>query len=342
MGHVLVGFAAFLARAGKHHGRAEVTGIADETAGVTDGAGSVRQDAEVIFRRQVDQGAQPFGLVLVAEGTNGFRHMIRTGVDIRPQQHCLLLDLIKPFEQRLHLRAFTAEFGRRRMEQHEHVGLVHVDERAAALRVDNLRLDGPVQQARDVAAGTANAENRVRPFAHANDIFRRTLGARKMEVREFRDGVTRAFIDGAGDFTALDMRDAHVHVGGGQRGRQRLVSITDDENDVGLEPLEFAGELNHAEADRLGHGRGRGAFEFDVDLAIHGKAILAHDVDRLVEALKHHRAGGDHLQFDGRMFQERAHDRFEPAVIRTIHQHYTDFAFLHNGFLNSTATQAKS
>ena len=330
MDDMLVGLTAFLTRTGENDRRSKIAGVTDEAAGVADGAGGVRQHAQVIFGRQVDQRAQPFRLVLVAEGTNRLRDVIGTGVDVRPEQHGLLLDLIQPFEQRLHLHSFPAELGRRRMKQHEHVGLVHVDERAAALGVDDLRLDRPIQHARDVTARAADAENRIGPFAHANDVFRRAPGAGKMEVRELRDGVTRAFVDGAGDFTALDVRDADVHVGGGQRGGQRLVAITDDQHNVGLEPLKFAGELNHAEADGLGHRGRRGAFQFNVNLAVHREAILAHDIHRLVEAFQHHGAGGDHLQLDGRMILEGAHDRLEPAVIRAIHQHDTDFSFLHN------------
>src|SRR5262249_30973789 len=154
------------------------------------------------------------------------------------------------------LSAFPAELGGGGMKDDELKGLGHVDGGAAAMAVDGLGREFAVELAGNVAAGAADAEDGVGALAHAGDVFGRALRAREMEVGELGDGVASAFVNRAADFSALNVDDADVHVSGGDGGGERLVAVADDQYHVGLEPVELAGKLDHAEADGLGHGGG--------------------------------------------------------------------------------------
>ena len=66
-GDIDVRLASVLAVADQHHGRAEVTGVAHETAGIADGAMGAGEHEEVVLRRQVRDGAHPADVMLVAE-----------------------------------------------------------------------------------------------------------------------------------------------------------------------------------------------------------------------------------------------------------------------------------
>ena len=111
------------------------------------------------------------------------------------------------------------------------------------------------------------------------------------------------------------------------RRRQGFVAVADQQHHVRLQSLELAGELHHAEAHRLGHRGRRRAFELDVDFAVDVKAVLAHDAHRLVEALQHHRAGGQHLQLQAGWALDRAHHRLQPAVVGAVDQHHADLSW---------------
>src|SRR5579884_4506690 len=117
-----------------------------------------------------------------------------------------------------------------------------------------------------------------------------------MIVRELGNSVPRALIDGTGYLASLDMSNTKIHVGRGDGGGQRLVAVADQQDDIRLEPLEFAGELYDAEADRLGHGGRRRAFQLDIDFAVHLEAVAFQHVDGEDKTLEHHSAGGDHLK----------------------------------------------
>src|SRR5206468_11739669 len=107
-----------------------------------------------------------------------------------------------------------------------------------------------------------------------------------MEMGKLADRMARAFINRPGDFAPLNMGDADVHVSGGNRGSEGLVAVSDHQDHVRFEPLEFAGELDNAEPDGLRHrGRSR-AFQLDVDLAIDWETVLPDNLDRLVETLE--------------------------------------------------------
>ena len=154
-------------------------------------------------------------------------------------------------------------------------------------------------------------------------------------MREFGDGVTRALVDGAGDFPALDMHDADVHVRRGDGGGERLVAVSDEQHEIRRQALEFTGELDYAETDGLGHRRGGGAFELDINFAVDAEPIAAHDLDGPAEAPEHHGARGDHLHFDFGMIVDGAHHRLQASVVCAIDEHDTDFSAWHVDFGDS-------
>ena len=122
------------------------------------------------------------------------------------------------------------------------------------------------------------------------------------------------------------MDQGDVHVGRGDRGGQRFVAVADQQNDVGLEPVELAGKLDQTEPDALGHGRWRRAFQFDVDFAVDVEAVAADDVHRLVEPFEDHGPRGQHLQLQGRLLLDGGHYRFQPAVVGPVDEHHANFS----------------
>ena len=90
-------------------------------------------------------------------------------------------------------------------------------------------------------------------------------GRDEVQVGELGDGVPDLLVDRAGDLAALDVGERDVHVGGRDRGRQRLVAVGDGDDDVGLEIVEDRGQLEQPEAGRLGHRREVLALEDHVD-----------------------------------------------------------------------------
>ncbi len=212
------------------------------------------------------------------------------------------------------------------MKQHQEEGLRDVDHRAAAAAVHKLSVEGAVQLTGDVAAGAAGAQDRVGPLAHAHQIVGRPLRAGEMKVSELADRVPRAFVDRAGDLAPLDVHDAAVHVGRGDGRGQGLVAIADQQHDVGLQPLKLAGEFHDAKADALGHRGGRRAFQLDVDFAVDAETVLPDHIDRLLEALQHHRAGGDHLQLQFGPCGDGLHHRLQPPVVGPVDQDDANFA----------------
>ena len=151
------------------------------------------------------------------------------------------------------------------------------------------------------------------------------LRARKMEMRKLCDRMARAFVDRSGNLATLYVRDTDVHIRGGDGGRQRLVSIADDQNQIGFEPLELAGKLHDPKADRFCHGGRGGAFQFDVDLAVHGEAVLFHNLHRLLKAFQDHRSGGKNLELKLRTVCNSLHDRLQAAIVSPVDQNNTYF-----------------
>ena len=168
-----------------------------------------------------------------------------------------ICSLRKRGENFLDLLLFAAVGSGGRVKDHQQERLLEIDFGAAAGAVDDFEVMRGHERAGDVAAGAADAQDRVGSFAHAHQIVGRALGAREMIMRELGDGVAGAFVDRAGNFAALDVNDADIHVGGGKSGSESLVAVADEHHDVGLQPLKFAGKFHYGEAERFGHRGGR-------------------------------------------------------------------------------------
>jgi hypothetical protein len=88
---MLVYLPAILPRSSEHHRGAEITRIADKTAGVADGTGGIRQYFQIILRAEICQGPKPRSRRTITKHPNRLANMIRPRVDIRPKQDCLRL-----------------------------------------------------------------------------------------------------------------------------------------------------------------------------------------------------------------------------------------------------------
>src|SRR5215471_436742 len=177
---------------------------------------------------------------------------------------------------------------------------------------------------RDVAAGTADGENSVRPLTHTPQVSSGTLCTGEMIVGEFTYGMPGAFVNGSGDFPTLDVGNTEVHIGRRQSRRQSFIAIADEQHQVWFEALKFIGKFHHTKADRFGHrGWGR-AFQLHINLAVDVEAVLPYDFHGLLKTFQHHRASGKHLQFEVRMGGDRVHHRFHPPIVGPVYQNDAD------------------
>ena len=175
--------------------------------------------------------------------------MVRAGVDVRPQDNGGALHDMQRGEQRFHLLIFAAVLGGGRVKDDQQERVRDVDVGAAAAGVDHLRRKRAVETARDIATGAADGENSVRPFAHALQVGGRARCAGKVIVGELADCMPSAFINGPGDFPTLDMGNAEIHIRRSQGCGQGFIAVADEQHQVRLETLKFAGKFHHAKAD---------------------------------------------------------------------------------------------
>jgi len=84
---VFADLASYLSSSHQDHRSPKEAGVPHKTAGVPYRAARLREDPEVVFRIQIRDGAQPVRSGLVAEDADRLADVIRSGVDIRPQQH---------------------------------------------------------------------------------------------------------------------------------------------------------------------------------------------------------------------------------------------------------------
>src|SRR6202046_4064311 len=82
---VFVGLAPFLAITHEDDGSTEVTGVANEAAGISHGAGNAREQIQILLGRKISDRAEPRGSFAVAEQADGLADMVGAGVDIRPE-----------------------------------------------------------------------------------------------------------------------------------------------------------------------------------------------------------------------------------------------------------------
>ena len=120
------------------------------------------------------------------------------------------------------------------------------------------------------------------------------------------------------------MRDADIHISGGDRRGKHFVAIADQQNEIGLETLKLAGELDHPKADRLRHRCRRRTLQLDIDLPVNAETVLSNDLDRLMETLQDHRSGREDLKLELGTGGDGAHNRLEPPVVGAVYQNDAD------------------
>src|ERR1051326_7023995 len=104
-----------------------------------------------------------------------------------------------------------------------------------------------------------------------------------------------ALVDGSGHLSALNMNDAEIHIRRTDCCCECFVAVSDQEHNIRIEPPKLTGKLDHGEAHGFSHRRRRGAFYFDVYLAVDMESIGLYDLHRLPEAFEDHGAGGNDL-----------------------------------------------
>src|SRR5262245_13274368 len=113
------------------------------------------------------------------------------------------------------------------MKQNKKVRLRQIDLPSAATRVDDVGIQRPLQQASQIAAGAANAEDRVGSLAHFDQILGRASGAGKVEMRKFRYRMSCALVNGSRDLATLNVKNAEVHIRRRHSGSERFVAVAD-------------------------------------------------------------------------------------------------------------------
>ena len=163
---------------------------------------------------------------------------------------------------------------------------------------------GAVEQrgaAQMVERGRAGAVDAPRFFAHGDDAAARGFSGGEVDVGQLGEGVAHVVVDGAlADFAAFDVGDGDAQ---GERdgcGRQHLVAVGDEQQQVGTPGGERVGQAEDGDADGLGHaGVGVGA-EQALDARLDGKAVALDFVDGRAELRREMRAEGEDAQIDRR------------------------------------------
>ena len=233
-----------------------------------------------------------FSLPLFAIDADHLRDGVRAGVDVRPEPERRNVEPADGVERLGDLRGGAAELGRDRVLHDDDEVFVGRELRADTAilleRIEGIGVAAVPDLRSDVDRRAAGAMDGLRGLAEANEVLRRELGAREMQVGELGDGVPHLLVDRARDLAALQMGDRDVGVGGRDRGRERLEAVGDRHHHVGPERVEHARQFHDAEAGRLRRGDERLAFDDGIHLGRDRKAVI---LDRPSRRCRSGRAG---------------------------------------------------
>ncbi len=137
-----------------------------------------------------------------------------------------------------------------------------------------------------------------------------------MNVRQLSESVTHRVVDSAlTDLTALNVRDRDAQSESrGGRG-QNLVTVGDEQQDIGPPGSEGVGQAQNRQADGLGHAGVGVGVDQALDARLDGKAV-AHDLlQRVAELRREVRAESEDAQLDFRICGKLAQGPVEMAVV---------------------------
>ena len=86
-------------------------------------------------------------------------------------------------------------------------------------------------------------------------------GGGEMQMGQFGDGVTDAFVNVAGYLAALGVGQGNVHIAGGHRRRHGFKPVGHGQGNIGFNVLKLSGQFHDRHAGGFGHGGGGFAFD---------------------------------------------------------------------------------
>ena len=112
-----------------------------------------------------------------------------------------------------------------------------------------------------VERGRSGAMHAPRLLAHGDDAAARGFSRGEVNVRQLGESVAHLVVDGAlAHFAAFDVGDGNAQSERGRCGREHLVAVGDEQQQIGPPGGERVGQAEDGEADGLGHaGVGVGA-----------------------------------------------------------------------------------
>jgi hypothetical protein len=325
---VVAALAPALSRADVDDRGPDIGALADAARRVADEAGGAAHQLDVSLDRQVLEEMHVVGEAAFPPFAHAAGDVFRAGVGVRPQHDRRQADLAHRLECRPDLQFALAVLGRDGMLRHDNERRREVESVADALREDIAAgtVRGGDDLGHEVDARTADAMHVLGPFAETDDALGGAAARREMDMREFRHGVADALVDRAGDLATHRVRHGDVHVGGGEGRRHRLETVADGQNDVRLDPLEDARQLEQAEAGRFRHRRRRLAFDQHVDTRDRREAVRLDEIDDGAIAVEDGRGADDDLQLELGMRGDRPHRRFRAAVVGAAADDDADFS----------------
>src|SRR5262249_4143253 len=84
-----------------------------------------------------------------------------------------------------------------------------------------------------ITTWATNTKNRVRSLAHSNQVIASSPGGRVVELCKLRYCMPATFIYRAANFATLKMDDGNIHVSSRHGAPKSLVTIADNEYQVG-------------------------------------------------------------------------------------------------------------
>jgi hypothetical protein len=147
----------------------------------------------------------------------------------------------------------------------------------------------------------------------------------EVDVGELGERVAHLVVDGAlAHFAAFDVGYGNAHGQRGGSGSQHLVSVCDEQKEIGPPCRERIGQAENRETDCLGHaGIGVGT-EQAFDARADGKTIGLNLMDRRTELGRKVRSQGEDSQFDLGVRGQFAQRPIEMAVVGARSRHHAD------------------
>ncbi len=168
-------------------------------------------------------------------------------------------------------------------------------------------------------------------FSHGDDASAGVVCRGEVDVAHFSERVSNGVVDGAlADLATLDVGDGDTQGKGDGGGREHLVAVGDEQEEVGAQISEQVGKAEHGDADGLGHSDVGVGAEKAFDAPGDGEAVMFDLLHGRTEGRGEMRAHGDELEVDCRMRGQVVQRPIEMAVIGAGAGDYGNLALHHH------------